>query len=285
MDAGSINSVALPREDHSPLPERDRSAATREHAQINDPQSSAASTESTLLPSAATAPAPSDTRDESGKDNGTKSQIGFAKPDKPGQESQNVQVNADGDSFQADTTGELTDQERKQVEKLEARDREVRTHEEAHRASAGQLARGGPNYSYKTGADGRRYAVSGSVQIDTSEGRTPEETIEKAGKMRRAALAPADPSGADRAIAAKAARMEAQARRELAEAKADELAEKDAPSDSSRALDGSQDEDKQSSLDLDADRFAPKSFAIRSSGGQDKLATEEEPESLVDVFA
>lgn len=110
----------------------------------------------------------------------------------------------------------LSKEEQQQVAKLRARDQEVRTHEQAHVAAAGALFRGGPFYSYQQGPDGKRYAVGGSVKIDTSPGRTPEETIQRAAQIRAAALAPAEPSGADRAIASNASRMEAQARQELA---------------------------------------------------------------------
>lgn len=289
MDAGSINSAASLRDNDSLLLGRSRSAATHEHAQIHAPSESQSNNNPATPSSAVQAPAPPIARDESDSDRPgrSKSRIGFSDQSTRGQDSQNVQANSDGDSFKAGTTGALTDQEQKQVDKLEARDREVRTHEEAHRAAAGQLFRGGPNYSYKTGPDGRRYAVSGSVQIDTSPGRTPEETIEKAASMRRAALAPADPSGKDRAIAAKAARLEAQAMRELAETKSEELAQNnDQPTtDSKLALDGSSDKDNQGSFDLKADRFEPRSYASRSGGGQAQLASEEEPESLTDVFA
>ncbi len=116
-----------------------------------------------------------------------------------------------------DDTAELSDREREKVRKLEDRDKDVRAHEQAHVAAAGPLYRGGPTYSYQRGPDGKRYAVGGSVQIDTSEGRTPEETIAKAQQIRRAALAPAEPSSTDRRIAAKASRMESEARRELSE--------------------------------------------------------------------
>lgn len=116
-----------------------------------------------------------------------------------------------------DRNGEpLSEADQREVEKLQARDQEVRTHEQAHVAAAGSLYRGGPTYSYRTGPDGNRYAVGGSVQIDTSEGSTPEETISKAQQIRRAALAPAEPSSTDQSVAAKASRMEATARAELA---------------------------------------------------------------------
>ncbi len=114
----------------------------------------------------------------------------------------------------AEASGTLSDEELAVVRRLAARDRQVRTHEEAHRAAAGSLYRSGPTYDYVTGPDGRQYAVSGSVQIDTSAGRTPEETMRKAQLIQRSALAPVDPSGADRAVASAAAAMEARARHE-----------------------------------------------------------------------
>ena len=106
--------------------------------------------------------------------------------------------------------------EQRQVEELKLRDREVRAHEAAHAAAAGQHARGGPSYTYQRGPDGVQYAVGGEVPIDVSPvPNDPQATIQKALTIRRAALAPADPSGADRQIAARASAMAAQARQEL----------------------------------------------------------------------
>lgn len=131
------------------------------------------------------------------------------------------QSNADGDTAQLSSKlDQLTEAEQREVTELKRRDTEVRTHEQAHVAAAGPLFRGGPYYEYREGPDGNRYAVGGRVQIDTSKGRTPEETLAKAAKIRAAALAPADPSSTDRAVAAKAAQMEAQARAELSKARA-----------------------------------------------------------------
>lgn len=115
-----------------------------------------------------------------------------------------------------------TAQEKKVVDALKARDREVRAHEQAHVAAAGGLALGGPSYTYQYGPDGIAYAIGGEVNIDTSPGRTPEETIDKAKQIRAAALAPADPSDQDRAVAAAAAQLEAQAQQELAQRAAQE---------------------------------------------------------------
>lgn len=117
----------------------------------------------------------------------------------------------------ASGTGELSEAESRQVEKLARTDREVRAHEQRHIAAGSGVVTGGPSFSYTTGPDGRRYAVGGEVSIDASPGRTPEETLVKAQQIRRAALAPADPSGQDRQVAAAAARMEIEARQALAE--------------------------------------------------------------------
>lgn len=74
---------------------------------------------------------------------------------------------------------------------------------------------GGPSYTYETGPDNKQYAVGGEVTIDTSPGRTPEETIPKAQHIRETALAPAEPSPQDRSVAAKASSMESEARHAL----------------------------------------------------------------------
>ena len=105
--------------------------------------------------------------------------------------------------------------ERQQIEELAARDREVRAHEQAHAAVAGQLG-GSPSYTYQRGPDGVSYAVGGEVNIDTSPvPGDPEATLRKAQQIQRAASAPADPSGQDRQVAAQAVRLEQEARIEL----------------------------------------------------------------------
>ena len=103
------------------------------------------------------------------------------------------------------------------IQQLQARDREVRQHEQAHMAAAGGLLKSGPSYSYILGPDGKRYAIGGSVQIDTSESSDdPEANLEKAKRIQAAALAPAEPSGADLSAAQQGARMEQRARAEIA---------------------------------------------------------------------
>lgn len=119
----------------------------------------------------------------------------------------------------------LTDAEREQVDKLRARDAEVRRHEQAHAAVGGQYA-GAPSYTYQQGPDGRRYAIGGEVQIDVAPvAGDPEATIEKMGVVKAAALAPAEPSSADRRVAALADAQRLQAVSELATLRTEERLE------------------------------------------------------------
>ena len=110
---------------------------------------------------------------------------------------------------------ELSPAEQQQVQQLKEIDRKVRAHEKAHLLVGADLVRGGPTFSYTSGPDNKLYAVAGEVSIDTRPGRTPEETIPKVEHIRATALAPADPSPADRRVAAQATRMEGEARIEL----------------------------------------------------------------------
>ena len=118
----------------------------------------------------------------------------------------------------AGAAGALTPEEQQEVQKLRRIDQKVRQHEAAHSAAGAGLT-GGTSYEYVRGPDGRQYAVSGEVKIDVSPAQTPEQTIEKAKRIQAAALAPADPSAQDRAVAAQAAQMAAKAQAELSQAK------------------------------------------------------------------
>lgn len=119
------------------------------------------------------------------------------------------------DESQAKQVAELTPREIKQVEQLKRRDQEVKAHELAHKATAGQYARGAASYEYQTGPDGNRYAVGGEVSIDIARESDPRATLNKAQVVRRAAMAPANPSGQDRQIAMRASAMAAEAQREI----------------------------------------------------------------------
>jgi len=109
----------------------------------------------------------------------------------------------------------FSEQEQQQIDQLKQRDTEVVAHEKAHSSTGGQYA-GSPSYSYETGPDGAKYAVSGEVSIDTAKvPNDPQATLIKAQQIRRAALAPAQPSSQDRSVAATADRLATQARQEI----------------------------------------------------------------------
>ncbi len=111
---------------------------------------------------------------------------------------------------------QVLEQEQQQIKELKARDTEVRIHEQAHASVGGKYA-GSPSYEYQRGPDGTNYAVGGEVQIDVAEiPGDPQATIEKMQTVRAAALAPAEPSGADRSIAADATQKLVAAQAELA---------------------------------------------------------------------
>ena len=112
---------------------------------------------------------------------------------------------------QASVDGSLSEKQQQRVRQLEVRDKEVRAHEAAHRRAGGSLT-GVASFQLERGPDGAMYAIAGEVPIDTSEAATPRATIAKAQAIRRAALAPLDPSNADLVVAARAYAMEAKAR-------------------------------------------------------------------------
>ncbi len=105
--------------------------------------------------------------------------------------------------------------ERELIAKLQARDSEVRAHEAAHLAAAGGIASGGASFSYQRGPDGKMYAVGGEVPISTSGGSSPQEKIKIMRQVAAAAMAPADPSPQDYAVAANARSEEMRAMQEL----------------------------------------------------------------------
>ena len=118
-------------------------------------------------------------------------------------------------SSEEDAQG-LTEAERRQVEKLKQRDREVREHERAHATAGGSIA-GSPSFTFVSGPDGKQYAVGGEVSIDVSPvPGNPQATIRKMEQVKRAALAPANPSGQDRRVASQADAAIVKAKQELA---------------------------------------------------------------------
>ncbi len=137
-------------------------------------------------------------------------------------------------SGSAAAAGELSEEEQAQVAKLKQIDAKVRAHERAHAAVGGAHA-GAPSYSYTRGPDGQMYATAGEVSIDMSPESDPEATLQKAAQVAAAALAPADPSGQDRAVAAAAAQMRMQALAQIREEKRAEQEQQEAEAAQARA--------------------------------------------------
>jgi SprA-related family len=117
------------------------------------------------------------------------------------------------------SAADQTQQEKvkQQIQELKAREQKVIAHEMAHKTAGGQYA-GAVRYQYTTGPDQQSYIVGGEVSIDTSEAKTPEETVQKMEQVKRAALAPADPSPQDYSVASAAEQIEQKARYEMMKA-------------------------------------------------------------------
>lgn len=133
-----------------------------------------------------------------------------------------AQATGQGEEEDSSDPQELSEEEEKQVDKLQQRDREVRAHEAAHARTGGPHA-GAPSYTFQQGPDGKRYAIGGEVSIDTSAEQSPEATIRKMQTVIRAATAPAEPSSQDLKVAQQARAQLAEAQAEARTQQAEEL--------------------------------------------------------------
>jgi|GEM_PF-5516640 len=113
--------------------------------------------------------------------------------------------------------GILSLEQRRDIAKLRLRDMEVRAQIQAHMASAGKYSKGGVNYEFEKGPDGRSYATNGEVSISIPEGKTPEENLRIAIQVERAVTSSPSITQADRAVSALARRKAALARKEILE--------------------------------------------------------------------
>jgi hypothetical protein len=125
-------------------------------------------------------------------------------------------------------TSDINPQETRELERLKQTDREVRAHEQAHVIAGGSLVRGAASFGYATGPDGKLYAVSGEVSIDSSAvADDPSATISKMMRVVSAALAPAQPSGQDRAVASAATKTQVEAQQQLTQEQMDKMQSSD----------------------------------------------------------
>jgi len=125
--------------------------------------------------------------------------------------------------FSTNQSQKVSDSDQQKINDLKKIDAQVKAHERAHIAAGGNLVKGGANFTYEVGPDGKKYATSGEVSIDMSYDESkPRETISKMQKVRSAALAPADPSSTDQQVASEASRIESQAQVQLRKIKMEE---------------------------------------------------------------
>ncbi|MBQ9388851.1 MAG: hypothetical protein IJU07_01590 [Synergistaceae bacterium] len=130
-------------------------------------------------------------------------------------------IKSEADKRKAEAKKDKAEDEKDaQVRELKQIENEVIAHEAAHQAAAGELG-GGVSYTYTEGPDGHNYITGGEVPIRFKEGATPEETLRNMQRVQAAANAPADPSGQDRQVAAKAAALASKARAEISNERAE----------------------------------------------------------------
>lgn len=116
----------------------------------------------------------------------------------PNQQNKNME-----DVKKEESKNQLDPELHQQIQQYVSAENKVKAHEQAHKAVGGQYA-GGISYDYKQGPDGKQYVVGGEVPIQAPEGKDPEDSIRIMEQVRRAALAPTDPSPQDLKVAASA---------------------------------------------------------------------------------
>ncbi len=131
----------------------------------------------------------------------------------------------EGSTEEKSVSGALGASDQELLRRLGARDAMVRGHESAHIMAAGPQARGPAEYTYQTGPDGNRYAVSGSVDIAVqSSPASEEDAARQAARAERAATAPGEVSLADTQVAMRARQLTARNRGRALEVYADQAA-------------------------------------------------------------
>jgi hypothetical protein len=107
------------------------------------------------------------------------------------------------------TRGEpLNSEEQREVQRLARRDREIRSHEQAHTRAGGAHTRGGVKRTTTAGLNGRQYATSGENNTGLNTTTSPEATVSNGQQVQRAALATSNLSNADRSVTSVGTRSE-----------------------------------------------------------------------------
>lgn len=162
------------------------------------------------------------------------------------------------------------EQDQQLISDLKQRDREVKDHEQAHRAVGGKYA-GAMSLSYERGPDGVNYAVAGEVQISLSRvANDPNATLSKAQQVRRAALAPAEPSPQDRAVAAQATQLVLDAQQEIRETQVSQ--------------EGEREEERSELSEVNEEQQQKAESSSSDDEQKDQLATESRQENLDELL-
>jgi len=103
----------------------------------------------------------------------------------------------------------------KAIEQLKSRDKEVRTHEASHSTNPELIKIGSAQFDYTIGPDGKAYATGGRVTLSTGNSKTPEEALSKAEALKKASMAPGEPSSQDFQAHNAAVAMEFEARNRI----------------------------------------------------------------------
>lgn len=142
-------------------------------------------------------------------------------------ESSEKQQDAETPKIGKKSSDKLTPEQQQELTKLKKTDADVKAHEQAHLSAASGISASAPSYTYEEGPDGQKYAVGGEVNVSFDETGDPEKDKASAETMKRAALAPADPSSQDRAVARNADKMIAEDEKKIEELKEKERAQKE----------------------------------------------------------
>jgi hypothetical protein len=105
--------------------------------------------------------------------------------------------------------------EQKIIDRLKNRDREVRVHEMSHGTNPELIKIGSAQFDYTIGPDGKAYATGGKVTLSTGSARTPEDALAKAGALKKASMAPGEPSSQDFQALNAAVSMELEAENQI----------------------------------------------------------------------
>lgn len=116
---------------------------------------------------------------------------------------------------------EETPEYKNAINELNTIQTEVRAHEMAHMAAGGDIA-GSATYSYTTGPDGKRYITGGEVPLSIPTTNDKEQKLKDLAQVKKAALAPAEPSSQDLSVAAEASSQMMTLKSEIAKGETDD---------------------------------------------------------------